>query len=142
MAALFAEAVDTNDMLLPKVIAGWDAPIEDSMYEQMMQQYDDSIAEYTRQLENDPAPMMAARLEEQLRAVTEERDAYAAQGRYRVSPESLRAYQQATEHMYIATTPIGDEIYALLSQYLDGAIDGEALIRTIDERLYMMEAEG
>ena len=54
----------------------------------------------------------------------------------------MRAYQQATEHMYIATTPIGDEIYALLSQYLDGAIDGEALIRTIDERLYMMEAEG
>lgn len=142
VAALFAEAVDTNDMLLPKVIAGWDEPIEDSMYEQMMRQYEDTIAEYTRQLENDPAPMMAARLEEQLRAVTEERVAYAAQGRYRVSPESLRAYQQATEHMYIATTPIGDEIYALLSQYLDGAIDGEALIRTIDERLYMMEAEG
>lgn len=50
------------------------------MYEQMMRQYEDTIAEYTRQLENDPAPMMAARLEEQLRAVTEERDAYAAQG--------------------------------------------------------------
>ena len=43
MAALFAEAVDTNDMLLPKVIAGWDEPIEDSMYEQMMRQYEDKM---------------------------------------------------------------------------------------------------
>lgn len=121
-------------------------PIRGAQYEQILQEAQESLDGYRKELEN-AEPAEKQMLEEQVDMMEKNVDYWQRQG-WEISEESIGWFRAHAEGGLI-TAPMNwlysddsGEAWEPISQYRDGSISADEMLRTIDRKVQMMMMEG
>lgn len=135
-----ANASDTTKLYMYPSFA---APVENSFYQRMIEEWDNRYHEVSTALEQcseDQRRDLQARLDEHL-ALREQIE----KNRYLLSAEDIAAWQNAMEHMVFSSPSVYDlnqDLFIDLEfRYLDGQLPQERLISELDQIAQMIQLE-
>lgn len=136
--------------LMAGLLADWAEPLENPQFERTNQNYLDTIAMLEKRLaETAEGPEQRER-EQELKSFRQAHEEHVANFRYRISPEGIQKYQQATKLCYVddSLSRIQNRSFydeqgsSLYEQYIQGAIPVEQFVKQANDRLRLMVLEG
>ena len=128
------------------MMPGENEPVLSPYYEENLKFYDDSIAEYEKQLagenlDDETRDMLTLSLEDMKKWRAE----YEEEGRWDISEKDIERYRQYGDFMAATRSSLwgGDgDTYSQIYQYLDGAITAQQLAAELEKTLQMQRLEG
>lgn len=128
------------------MMPGENEPVLSPYYEENLKYYDDSIAEYEKQLadenlDEETRDMLTLSLEDMKKWRAE----YEEEGRWDISEKDIERYRQYGDFMAATRSSLwgGDgDTYSQIYQYLDGAITAQQLAAELEKTLQMQRLEG
>lgn len=140
-------AVDNiNPVQRANMCPGYNEPVENSYYQEALDNYDENIASIEEELAKAETEEEREQWQEQLDDMQKWRDEYEQNYRWSASEESIAFYrnyaQYLTPSQYIGfDDEASQEFYSLISQYVEGSIDLDTFLTTIDKKIRMMVLE-
>ena len=117
-------------------------------YRTSAEQVAERIAQAETGLQNAKSDADREKWREKLDAYKENYEEYLANP-WLVTPEDIAEYRVRAEQMRVwryfgfsEWDEVGGEFYAQVAKYLEGTIDADALVKTLDEKVNMMLREG
>ena len=128
------------------MMPGENGPVLSPYYEENLKYYNDSIAEYEKQLadenlDEETRDMLTLSLEDMKKWRAE----YEEEGRWDISEKDIERYRQYGDFMAATRSSLwgGDgDTYSQIYQYLDGAITAQQLAAELEKTLQMQRLEG
>ncbi len=128
------------------MMPGENEPVLSPYYEENLKYYDDSIAEYEKQLadenlDEETRDMLTLSLED----MKKWRADYEEEGRWEISEKNIERYRQYGDSMAATRSSVwggNGDTYSQIYQYLDGAITAQQLAAELEKTLQMQRLEG
>lgn len=140
-------AVDNIDPIQRvNMCPGASEPVENDYYQEALESIDENIASIEDELAKADDDETREQWQTQLDEVTQWRAEYEKNYRWNASTESIEYYRSYAQYI-IPSQYIGfdeqasEEFYSLMSQYIEGSIDLDTYLTSIDKKIRMMVLE-
>lgn len=126
------------------MMPGENDPIESPYFEENLESFDTSIADFEEQLADEELDEeMRDMLTENLKMMKEYREEYLVDGRWDVSEKDIARYRKYAQYGVASQATIwGSGTYKQMQQYLDGAISAQQMVAELEKTLQMQRLEG